>query len=105
MAEDSPLNILINKKVVSEENDKDGFGMSFEDGTVLCVYNSCDLLETSDNKSLIGRTVISVKEQKDKITMLFDTGLGLVIFMDDASYQGPEALQLITPGNPIIVWN
>jgi hypothetical protein len=80
----------------------------FEDRICLSVYNKCRLTiseTTLENKQILANTFLSkVSENDQNITLLFSNGIELSIDMSEEAYQGPEAMTLHRPGQPIVVW-
>ena len=82
-------------------------GISFSDGTSLAIYNMVNLVGfTMNDASMIsGKAVVDVIESEHKIRIILKTNLAIEIDMNDEAYNGPEAIQLRVPGEPIVIWN
>lgn len=84
-----------------------GAGFSFENGANLAIYNTFKLvgLQQSDAPMLIGKVVINVDENEEFILIKFEDNLAICVDMRNDAYNGPEAMQLRMPGEPIVIWN
>jgi len=94
-------------KVEDVELAEGEFGISFENGVSLAVYNKYESVGFSldDARWLAGNAVADVNESADTITIRFQNNWMLRIDMRDEAYTGPEAIQLRVPSEPIVVWN
>lgn len=81
-------------------------GVNFEDGTSLCIYNRFDLLGfgLEEASILIGSTVTEATESESSAVIRFGDR-AIQVDLRDEAYEGPEAMQLLVPGKPIVVWN
>jgi len=94
-------------KVILAELGQEDAGIEFEGNIQLAIYNDFKLLGLPAELSqrLIGLIVLEVEEKEDRVTISFEEGIKIEIDLRDIAYQGPEAMQLRVPGNPIMVWN
>lgn len=76
-------------------------------GVILAIYNSykLDNPKNIDTLGLVGARIISVREESTSATLKFDSRVKVVVDLSDDGYSSPEAMQLIVPGMPIVVWN
>jgi hypothetical protein len=103
----SAINVIEGLKIVAAEAGSEGLGLLFENQIKLVVFNAWELLgaSSSNDISLVGSRVQSVREDDETVLVEVDLGVSLRISLHDSAYSGPEALQLIVPGKPIVVWN
>jgi hypothetical protein len=104
---ESKLQTICGLKVVDAEFIISDTGLLFENGIRLVIYNKFDLvgISHSDVKQLIGKAVCNVDEGEHLITIFFEKNVAIEIDMRDDAYSGPESIQLLIPGEPIIIWN
>ncbi len=80
----------------------------FEDRICLSVFNKCRLTiseTTLASGQILANTFLSnVYENNQNITLTFSNGIELSIDMSEEAYQGPEAMTLYRPNQPIVVW-
>ena len=102
----SLLSVVTGKKVLFVKIIFDYFQILFDDNIRLSVLNKYYLLPESANVSdLCEKVVESIDEEDTSIRLTFSGNLSLQIDMSDSGYIGPEALILIRPELPTVVWN
>ncbi|MBN8411242.1 MULTISPECIES: hypothetical protein [Halomonas] len=76
-------------------------------GACLTIYNNFIITSKNGEARVIstGDIVSDIEEDKARVVIKLKSGAKLIISMDDASYNGPEAMQLTIPGESTIVWN
>jgi len=71
----------------------------------LIVYNRYEAVNCSDVIKLINRKVIKINIVEDKCFEInFEGALTLKVYIDDNSYNTPEAMELNGPNNLIAIW-
>jgi hypothetical protein len=102
----SPLNELIGATVLKADKVYDYFQLVFDEDRVLNVFNLVDtegpLAQTLNG--LIGARLTGVNESPEKVSMRFNDTLEIHVRMTDDAYTGPEAMELVQPGKPIVIW-
>lgn len=105
--ETSKLKAIRGFKVLDAVLDIDDAGISFENGASLAIYNNFELAGAFSNNAqlLVGKIVTDVDESEYAITIKFGEDFIIRIDMRDDAYNGPEAIELRIPGEPIVIWN
>lgn len=103
----SKLSIILGLKVTDALLSESDAGISFEGEISLVIYNRYELegFSSNDAQWLVGKMVTHVDEATDTTTIRFENDLVLRIDMRDEAYTGPEAMQLLVPGEPTVVWS
>jgi hypothetical protein len=103
----SRLKILVGRSLRSVVQIHDYSQLYFDHGAVLNIYNTFSVVGTSGDgvEGLVGTVVGKVVEDREKAVLTFGTGAQISIDLRDAAYRGPEAMELIVPGEPTVVWN
>ncbi|MCW9029492.1 MAG: hypothetical protein OQJ80_11205 [Kangiella sp.] len=102
------LNKIINNTVVDFEFDGESIYFDFKGGIGLAIHNERLTQPSNINDfkdTVLGKYLLEVNESDKSIEFLFDDETSIKVFLDDESYNGPEALVLEIPGEPIVVWN
>lgn len=75
-------------------------------GVTLSIFNLFAARGTDEAglDALVGMTITQVSESPESAVIQFGTGATVSIDLRDAAYHGPEAMTLIVPGEPIVVW-
>lgn len=100
----SYLTALLGNKIINLYTDDESAGMIFEGGSKLSVFNR-HKFSPEDSSNFVGVKVESVVESEDKINIGFHNGGFLEIYLDNQSWSGPEAVELILADGQIIVWS
>jgi len=105
--EKSKLNVICGLKITSAVLGENKVTLSFENGSVLSIYNShkLDGFIADNVQDLIGKVVSQVEDQMEIATIKFENDWAILVDMRDEAYMGPEAMQLRVPGEPIVIWN
>ena len=74
-------------------------------GSVILNINNSYCIIGSTVKSLQGKKLISVLESEQEIERVFEGLAKISIDMTPDGFQGPEAMQLLRPGFPLVIWN
>lgn len=99
------LHRLIGISVAHAGPVEDYLHIGFSDGSNLSVFNRYALVGRSENtRAIVGTQLSAVDEQQQKVVFLFSSGHRLEVDMTDAGFTGPEAMALVSPGHPIVVW-
>src|SRR4051794_25079605 len=100
MSKITPLIELIERKVVQFSYEQESMGASFENGTVLAIYNKMSIQDTEKkgDLSIVGASVSIVREDNDFVCIQFSNGILWTIDLSDDAYSGPESMQLIILG-------
>ena len=78
--------------------------LKFEDYKLI-IYNNYMPNKISVLKKFVQNTVLEIKIKEGIIFELIFTGeMNIVVFIDDDSYNTPEAMELIGPNNLIAIW-
>lgn len=82
-------------------------GIELENGAQVAFYNLFEInaKQPLSAEDLVGRTVIDVKESESSIEIVFEGDLSITVDMKDEAFTGPEAIQLLVPGESIVIWN
>jgi hypothetical protein len=100
----SVLQSLIGQTVASLERGNDSLHLGLDEGAALHVFNRYEI-SGGALENLVGATVQSVSERAEAVVFAFSLGVTLSVGLADADYSGPECMQLVQPGEPIVVWN
>ncbi len=103
----SMIQKIIDRRIKSFQIDADGICIEFVDEIKVIVYNRVRInIEGShDFTEIVNAQVIEVNEGSEKIVIKTDVDIVIVIDLSDNAYSGPEAMQMIVPDGPIVVWN
>ncbi len=103
----SKIQVICGLKVVDMVLSEDSAGVVFENEVNLIIYNKFILIGVTSYKAkkIIGKVVIGVEENEFSVTINFEDSLAIKIDMNDEAYSVPEAMQLLVPGEPIVIWN
>lgn len=103
----SKLNAIQGKRIVDAILNVGDAGIKFEGGAQLAIYNLFEIKgkQSLVSEDLLGCTVIKVKELKSSIEVFLEGDIVMTIDMKDDAFTGPEAIQLLVPGEQIVVWN
>ncbi|WP_024695465.1 hypothetical protein [Pseudomonas syringae] len=82
----------------------DYFQVFFVGGVILNINNSYCIIG-STVKGLQGKKLINVSESEQEIELVFEGLAKIRIDMTPDGFQGPEAMQLLRPGLPLVIWN
>jgi hypothetical protein len=77
--------------------------LSFERGAVVNLYTAEAGL-AGRLAALPGATLAAVVETDQEIVLRFFPGTDLRVDLSNDARRGPEALELIVPGEPIVIW-
>lgn len=101
-----PLLQLMGKKVIRAQSLHDYVQLFFERDEILNIYNELAVPDELPKllDGLVGSGLAGVQERENLLILRFDNGAELKVSMRDDAYRGPEAMQLITPGKPTVVW-
>ena len=104
---DSKLQDICGSKIIDATLTIDDAGISFENGARLAIYNHYELIGDLPNhaKPLIGKSINRVSEDNYTISITIEGNITIKINMRDDGYTGPEAIQLITSKQEIIIWS
>lgn len=103
----NPILSLVGKTLVASLREG-SVSFSTEDGWELVIYNRCEFIGDGDSevvKEGDKMEVLDIVCKQDCIEFHFQGESSLYIDLSPLGYQGPEALQLISPDGDIIVWN
>jgi hypothetical protein len=100
----SYLTSLIGQKIIDLHMDDESAGMIFEDKSKLSIFNRHQF-SSRDINQLTESKVKSINESAEKINIELHNGILLEIFLDNDSWVGPEAVELILPDGQIVVWS
>ena len=102
----SPLEKLIGRRVVDFSYESDSAGALFEGEIKLAIFNA--MIAYKNHKkgrfSVKNAVVSSARSSSDSVDIEFDNGVMWRIDLSDGAYAGPESLELIIPGESIVVW-
>jgi len=102
------LQELVGLRVVKAESLEYDLIVWFQNGEVLTVYNKFQITASDGragtDRNLVGATLTELTEVHASLLLTFSNGVKLTIDMSEEGYSGPEALQLIRPGLPLVVW-
>jgi hypothetical protein len=98
---------IFNERIKSFQIDADGICIEFLNEIKLIIYNSTEInIKRNGNFSKIINSIIEdVYEDKKEIVIKTDVNITILIDLSDDAYSGPEAMQMIIPDGPIVVWN
>lgn len=100
----SVLTSLVGSNVVSACIVHDYFQISFAEGIILNVNNSYRIVG-STVKSLRGKKLVNVSEDEQEVELVFEGLTRIRVDISPDGFQGPEAMQLLRPGFPMVIWN
>jgi|SRR5215213_5429212 len=104
----SLLQDLVGLGVVKSEIVEDDLIVWFQNSECLTVYNKFQITASDGSpgidRDLAGATLTELRKDNASLWLTFSNGSKLTIDMSEDGYSGPEALQLIRPGLPLIVW-
>lgn len=100
----SELDALLNLTIIHEDMKQGDAGLAFEGGISLAIYNKF-FLKNSSSRTLVGQQIKAVKEASGSIMLQLSEGGEMIIYLSESAYTGPEALQMIRPDKPIVIWN
>ena len=84
---------------------EDYLNIEFSDGSVLSIFNHYTLKgDSTDFSAIAGSKLVAVDEQPKKITFNFSTRQKIEVDLSDDGFTGPEAMMLVIPNQPIVVW-
>lgn len=102
------LQELVGLRVVKSEIVEDDLIVWFQNGDCLNVYNKFQIASSDGSsgtdRDLAGATLNELTKDTDSLRLTFSNAVKLTIDMSEDGYSGPEALQLIRPGLPLVVW-
>lgn len=77
-----------------------------EEDIILSIHNNFSSnLEDFQFQNLFNRKLLFISEVEKQLNIKFDNNLWISVDLRDESYNGPEAIELLIPGEPIIIWN
>ncbi|WP_080268948.1 hypothetical protein [Pseudomonas avellanae] len=100
----SVLTDLVGSNVVSSCVVHDYFQISFAGGSILNINNSYCIIG-STVKSLRGKKLVTILESEQEVELVFEGLTKIRVDMSPNGFQGPEAMQLLRPGFPLVIWN
>ncbi|MDQ3265141.1 MAG: hypothetical protein M3Y59_16035 [Myxococcota bacterium] len=102
----TPLDSLIGATVVRVEELHDYVQLLFDANRMLTIFNEMNVSDELPQslRNLVGTHLARVEEQQAKVTFNFDNGTELSVNLSDDAYRGPEAMHLMRPGQPMVVW-
>ncbi|WP_236423135.1 hypothetical protein, partial [Pseudomonas syringae] len=71
---------------------------------ILNINNSYRIVG-STVKSLRGKKLVNVSEDEQEVELVFEGLTRIRVDMSPDGFQGPEAMQLLRPGFPMVIWN
>ncbi|MGK6307423.1 hypothetical protein [Variovorax sp. DT-64] len=102
-----PLKRLLGRKIEKIDHAVDYLNAKFAGGGDLTIYNSVTIIQPKDaNFEVIENCrIIKIVEDPQSVEFHFDNGsiLGVSLIFDPSV--GVESMQLVMPGEPIVVWN
>ncbi|TKB73221.1 MAG: hypothetical protein E8D46_12320 [Nitrospira sp.] len=98
------LKQLIGRSVIRVEKVHDHLQLEFSGDAILSIFNNYQYGAGSIS-SIQGEQLLAVNELGDKISFKFQKGAILSVSMEDAEYNGPEAMVLKRKDEPFIIWN
>jgi hypothetical protein len=101
------LDVLQDRVVRSAAHVEDYFQLRFELGSALSIYNKMSLAGpvAEDLDAIQGKRLLIAEEYEEAVVLRFDDGSVLEVDLRDEAFNGPEAMALHVPGEPIVVWN
>lgn len=98
-----PLQQLVGHPVKSASTVHDYVQLHFGNGAVLNIYNRIETIGRWID--LPGVTLTSVTDRRPiGIQIEFANGVEILIGLSDEDFNGPEAMELIPPYGPRVVW-
>ena len=86
---------------------EDYLQVHFELGASLSIFNAVSLTGpvAEELEAINGKRLLGVEESDEKATLRFEDGSAIEVDLRDEAFNGPEAMTLHLPGEPIVVWN
>jgi hypothetical protein len=103
----SKLDVIKGEKVVAATLEIGDAGIELKNGAQVAFYNLFEIKarQSLNAEDLVGRTLIDVKESESSVEFVFEGDLSVAVDMRAEAFTGPEAMQLMVPGEPIVIWN
>lgn len=102
------LKKLLGMTVVLASKDEQGIGLMFSNDAKLAIFNKATisrgetLLSPEELRNLV---LEAVDTSGETIRLRFTGNASLEVDLSDKGYSTPEAMMLVCPGEPIVVWN
>jgi hypothetical protein len=86
---------------------EDYLQIHFELGPSLSIFNTVALTGpvAEDLAAINGKRLLIADESAEKATLRFEDESVIEVDLRDEAFNGPEAMTLHLPGEPIVVWN
>ena len=98
------LNLKNQCLILANQTNEGMIVLEFED-YILTIYNRYSLVNCSDVLELTNIKVTKINIfDGDIFELIFDNEMKFIVYIDDNSYNSPEAMQLLGPNNLIAVW-
>jgi len=103
----SRLSVLQGRAIRRALRVEDYLQLHFELGAGLNIFNVVSLTGpvAEDLDAIQGKRLSSAEESDDKAILRFEDGSVVEIDLREEAFNGPEAMELRIPGEPIVVWN
>ena len=100
------LAVLQGRVVRTAEYVEDYLQFHFQLGSSLSIFNRASLSgpAAEDLDTIKGKRLVSVEESKEEAILRFEDGSSVQVDLRDDAFNGPEAMTLHEPGEPIVVW-
>jgi hypothetical protein len=102
-----PLKRLLGRKIEKIDQAVNYLNAKFAGGGDLTIYNSVTIIQPKNVKFDIVENcrIVKIMEDPQSIEFHFDNGSILAVSLILNPSIGVESMQLVMPGEPIVVWN
>ncbi|SDX52801.1 hypothetical protein SAMN05444064_1248 [Pseudomonas syringae] len=100
----SVLTSMIGSNVVKACIVHDYIQIFFAEDVILNINNSYHIFG-STVKGLRGKKLINVSEGEQEIELVFEGLAKIRVDMSPDGFHGPEAMELLRPGFPLVIWD